>query len=357
MGGPYLRHTEGLTIRLQVRYIQLSAYRPTPPTQSLHTDSMQQRPVAAAVDPAALAALVLGHEIGAGSFGTVYDATLHGLPVAVKCVVKDSRVDSREAELCQELATASHSSIVKFLGVRRLDRPGGVQMLMVVMERVSHSLQDILYVLATHEQRMTRPKVCLFFPQLAAGLDFLHSNGIVHRDIRPGNILVCLRRQEVKIADFSSAKRLSAGIPSVTYISSRWYRAPELILDRDLYTVAVDMWSFGCVLAETARGCALFQAGNNSAQLAEIIKVIGSLTPHDVAAMACTDDWIAPEILPQAGRPWHEVLRIRLMNGQVSCTSYGAEFEALLSSLLCWRPAARLSAAQARQHPFFTQSN
>ena len=71
----------------------------------------------------------------------------------------------------------------------------------------------------------------------------------------------------LKIADFGSAKRLGAQLPSTTYISSRWYRAPELILGRDLYTVSVDMWGFGCMLAEAAMGSPIFQGDDNIAQL------------------------------------------------------------------------------------------
>ena len=80
-------------------------------------------------------------------------------------------------------------------------------------------------------------------------------------------MLVCPHTRKLKIADFGSAKQLSEGAPSNTYITSRWYRAPELILDRNLYTVKVDIWAFGCVLAETALGRPIFQAAGNMEQL------------------------------------------------------------------------------------------
>ena len=216
--------------------------------------------------PAASAALVLGDEIGAGAFGTVYAATFHGQSVAVKSVVEDPRMQNREAALCEQLMRANHPNIVKYFDVRRTNSPEGACVL-IVMERISHTLLDILNVLASRGLRMTKQNVCLLFPQVASGLNFLHSNEIVHRDIRPQNILVCPHSGQAKIADFGSAKRLYTGIPSKTYISSRWYRAPEMILDRDLYTVAVDLWALGCVLAETAQGSPIFHADNNSAQL------------------------------------------------------------------------------------------
>ena len=87
---------------------------------------------------------------------------------------------------------------------------------------------------------------------------------------------------------------------------------------------------------------------------AEIVQVLGSPEPQDVAAMLCTDNSITPAAVPtMAGMPWHDVLQITLASGSMSSTSYGPEFEDLLSSLLCWQPTARLSAVQVLAHPFF----
>ena len=147
--------------------------------------------VPAVVPPAAL---VLGTQIGAGAFGTVFSATLHGQPVAVKRVVEDRRDTSREASLCQQLSAASHPNIVQFICVERTEGLDGVGVLHIVTERANHSLRDMLTWLARRQLRMTKLNECLFFPQLAAGLAFLHARNIVHRDIRPENVSHCIHQ-------------------------------------------------------------------------------------------------------------------------------------------------------------------
>ena len=89
---------------------------------------------------------------------------------------------------------------------------------------------------------------------------------------------------------------------------------------------------------------------------AQIIQVLGSITPQDLAAMPCTDGWITEDPMPVpllARKAWHDVLQVTLTAGHTASASYGSEFEDILSSLLCWQPAARLSAEQVLVHPFF----
>ena len=90
----------------------------------------------------------------------------------------------------------------------------------------------------------------LYAYQAFRGLAYIHALGICHRDIKPQNLLVDPDTHELKICDFGSAKRLSAGEVNVSYICSRYYRAPELIFGATNYTQSIDVWSVGCVLAE-----------------------------------------------------------------------------------------------------------
>eukprot|EP00285_Hemiselmis_virescens_P008051 CAMPEP_0173395652 /NCGR_PEP_ID=MMETSP1356-20130122/32822_1 /TAXON_ID=77927 ORGANISM="Hemiselmis virescens, Strain PCC157" /NCGR_SAMPLE_ID=MMETSP1356 /ASSEMBLY_ACC=CAM_ASM_000847 /LENGTH=107 /DNA_ID=CAMNT_0014354453 /DNA_START=28 /DNA_END=348 /DNA_ORIENTATION=- len=94
--------------------------------------------------------------------------------------------------------------------------------------------------------------------QLLRSLAYLHRRRTCHRDIKPQNVLIDPETHVAKLCDMGSAKRLSRGSTSISYICSRFYRAPELILGATEYTTAVDMWSFGCVLAESITGRPLF---------------------------------------------------------------------------------------------------
>ena len=96
--------------------------------------------------------------------------------------------------------------------------------------------------------------VKLYAYQSFRALSYIHSLGYCHRDIKPQNLLVNPESHTLKICDFGSAKRLIRGEVNVSYICSRYYRAPELIFGATDYTTAIDVWSVGCVVAELLVG-------------------------------------------------------------------------------------------------------
>uniref|UniRef100_A0A3P8TCH6 Glycogen synthase kinase 3 alpha a n=1 Tax=Amphiprion percula TaxID=161767 RepID=A0A3P8TCH6_AMPPE len=116
--------------------------------------------------------------------------------------------------------------------------------------------------------------VKVYMYQLFRSLAYIHSQGVCHRDIKPQNLLVDPETAILKLCDFGSAKQLVRGEPNVSYICSRYYRAPELIFGATDYTANIDIWSAGCVLAELGVD-----------QLVEIIKVLGTPTREQIREM------------------------------------------------------------------------
>ena len=120
---------------------------------------------------------------------------------------------------------------------------------------------------------------------MCRALAHIHRSGICHRDIKPQNLLVNTESHTLKLCDFGSAKVLVKGEPNISYICSRYYRAPELIFGATDYTTAIDVWSIGCVLAEMLLGQPLFPGESGVDQLVEIIKVLGTPTKEEIHAM------------------------------------------------------------------------
>eukprot|EP00095_Tigriopus_kingsejongensis_P001034 maker-scaffold972_size74859-snap-gene-0.8 protein:Tk01034 transcript:maker-scaffold972_size74859-snap-gene-0.8-mRNA-1 annotation:"pkinase-domain-containing protein" len=129
--------------------------------------------------------------------------------------------------------------------------------------------------------------VCInYFQQLLVGLQYLHEQvGIFHRDIKPSNLLLNESRSILKICDFGSAKEIGSQEKHISYVCSRFYRAPELLLGSEEYDEKVDIWSSGCVLAEMVAVQVLFKGEDNMDQLVELICILGTLEPENLAQM------------------------------------------------------------------------
>lgn len=150
----------------------------------------------------------------------------------------------------------------------------------LVLEFVPETVYSVARQWQKSKQSLPILQVKLYVYQLCRALCQIHAFGICHRDIKPQNLLLDPTTHVVKLCDFGSAKILVPGEPNVSYICSRYYRAPELIFGSTDYTTAIDVWSAGCVAAELMLGAPLFPGDSGVDQLVEIIKVTCACAPQ-----------------------------------------------------------------------------
>ena len=144
----------------------------------------------------------------------------------------------------------------------------------LVMDFISDNAYRVMKNYHKAHTRIPILFVKLYAFQILRSLAYIHVLGICHRDIKPQNLLIDSITHILKLCDFGSAKKLIKGEPNVSYICSRYYRAPELIFGSSDYSTQIDVWSTGCVIAEFLLGQPLFPGDSGVDQLVEIIKVL-----------------------------------------------------------------------------------
>ncbi|PKA46214.1 Shaggy-related protein kinase theta [Apostasia shenzhenica] len=192
--------------------------------------------------------------VGTGSFGIVFQAKCMETSetVAIKKVLQDKRYKNRELQIMQML---EHPNVIQlkhyFFSTTEKDE----LYLNLVLEYVSETVYRMAKQYFRMNHQMPLIYVKLYSYQICRALAYIHGVvGVCHRDIKPQNLLVNPHTHQLKLCDFGSAKKLVLGEPNISYICSRYYRAPELIFGATEYTTAIDMWSVGCVVAELLLG-------------------------------------------------------------------------------------------------------
>ncbi|XP_034559985.1 glycogen synthase kinase-3 beta-like isoform X2 [Notolabrus celidotus] len=251
------------------------------------------------------------------------------------------RVKNRELQIMRKL---DHCNIVR---LRYFFYSSGEKKDEVYLNLVLDFVPETVYRVARHFNKAKNIipiiYVKVYMYQLFRSLAYIHSQGVCHRDIKPQNLLVDPETAILKLCDFGSAKQLVRGEPNVSYICSRYYRAPELIFGATDYTANIDIWSAGCVLAELLFGQPIFPGDSGVDQLVEIIKVLGTPTREQIREMNPNyTEFKFPQI---KAHPWTKVFKPRTP----------PEAIALCSRLLEYTPASRLSPLEACSHAFFDE--
>uniref|UniRef100_A0A3Q3GKC6 non-specific serine/threonine protein kinase n=1 Tax=Labrus bergylta TaxID=56723 RepID=A0A3Q3GKC6_9LABR len=177
--------------------------------------------------------------------------------------------------------------------------------------------------------------------QILQGLSFIHKYGFFHRDMKPENLL-CMGPELVKIADFGLAREIRSKPPYTDYVSTRWYRAPEVLLRSSTYSSPIDLWAVGCIMAELYTLRPLFPGNSEVDEVFKICQVLGTVKKADWPEgyqLASAMNFRFPQCVPTH-------LKTLIPNAS-------NEAIVLMKDLLQWDPKKRPTAVQALRYPYF----
>ncbi|KAK7204400.1 kinase-like domain-containing protein [Myxozyma melibiosi] len=238
------------------------------------------------------------------------------------------------------LRAIEHQNVVR---IEELVVGGSLDQIYIVMEYVDHDLRELMKAM---REPFLQSEAKTLLRQLLSAVAYMHAHFIIHRDLKTSNLLITTAAV-LKVADFGLARYYSDPVEKMTpLVVTLWYRAPELLLGAKEYSTEVDMWSVGCIFVELLTGKPLFDGKSEINQIKRIFDFLGypdnnswpgySRLPH------------ATTINPPKDRPPTPSLRSRFP----FLTSAGVD---LLSKLLQLDPKQRISAADALNHPYFSE--
>lgn len=279
--------------------------------------------------------------VGHGSFGVVFQTQL--IPsneiAAIKRVLQDKRFKNRELQI---MKLVHHRNIVDLKHYFYTNNEKNELYLNLILEFVPETLYKALHYYVSKRLSMPSLEVKLYTYQMLRALNYIHSQGICHRDIKPQNLLIDPSTGVLKLCDFGSAKILNPSEANVSYICSRYYRAPELIFGATNYTTKIDVWSAGCVMAELILGQPLFPGELGIDQLVEIIKILGTPSRDQIKNMNPNYiEYTFPQIKPI---PLSKIFRKMASD----CIQF-------LSKVLQYSPIERISCIEALCDPYFDE--
>lgn len=285
-------------------------------------------------------------KIGSGTYGSVYSAEVEGSDppefVALKKIKDLNGEEGFPATTLREIATLKtldHPNIVLLKDIVTSFRNDALHSVTLVMELQQY---DLAMVITKMGSALTDDTTREFARQLLSAADYIHSHHIIHRDIKPQNILVNSEMTVLKLADFGLARNFSVPLPKYTpEVQTLWYRAPELLLGTSIYSTSVDVWSIGCVIAELVNHRPVFPGKSEIDQLYIIFRTLGTPQISDWNNVVELPHW--QNTFPQFHRP-----SVRKMFPAVS-----PSFRELILCLLCMNPANRITAKAALEHVLF----
>jgi len=279
--------------------------------------------------------------LGEGQFATVFKArdVVTDKIVAVKKIKVGSRLELkdginrtalREIKLLQEL---SHTNIIGLLDV--YGHKSNVSLVFDFMDT------DLEVIIKEQSIILLSQHIKAYTLMTLQGLEYLHNNWILHRDLKPNNLLVSVNGI-LKIGDFGLAK--AYGSPNRVYthqVVTRWYRAPELLFGARIYGTGVDIWAVGCILAELLLRTPFFPGESDLDQISKIFQALGTPNETKWPGMIALPDYI--EFKPFPGTPLKYIF-----------SAATDDLLDLLEKLLALNPLERCTTQEALQMKYFS---
>jgi len=282
-------------------------------------------------------------KVGRGKYSEVFEG-VRAQAVDQKCIVKilkpvKKKKIKREIKILQNLAGGVN--IISLLDVVREPQSKTPSL---VFEYVNNTDFKVLY------PNLTDYDIRFYLMELLKALDFSHSQGIMHRDVKPHNIMIDHEKRQLRLIDWGLAEFYHAGKEYNVRVASRYFKGPELLVDLQDYDYALDLWSLGCVFAGMIfRKEPFFNGHDNYDQLVRIAKVLGTQELHAYLNKYRIE--LDPHLEALVGRhsrkPWSKFVNA---DNQHLVTPEAIDF---LDKLLRYDHQERITAKEAQKHPFF----
>ena len=288
--------------------------------------------------------------VGSGAYGVVVSAedTVTGKQVAIKKIEKGldhPTLAKRTLRELKVLRLIQHDNIIPIITIQLPKNRQDLDGIYVVSELMESDLTSII----KSKQALGDEHCQFFLYQILRGLKFLHGSGVLHRDLKPRNLLVN-SNCDLKICDFGLARvdlpgtKVKAALMT-DYVATRWYRPPEALLLYRKYTKAMDIWSVGCILGELLLRKPILPGKDTDNQLELIFSLLGTPDEEDILAIPNTRSRRYVERMPRkAPKDFKTIFK-------------GANPDALdlLKRLLQFNPAKRMTVEEALRHPYLAR--
>ncbi|XP_029455460.1 cyclin-dependent kinase 17-like isoform X4 [Rhinatrema bivittatum] len=277
-------------------------------------------------------------KLGEGTYATVYKGKSKLTDNLV--ALKEIRLEHEEGAPCTAIREVSllkdlkHANIVTLHDIVHTEKS-----LTLVFEYLE---KDLKQYMDDCGNIMAIPNVKIFLFQLLRGLAYCHRRKVLHRDLKPQNLLIN-EKGELKLADFGLARAKS--VPTKTYsneVVTLWYRPPDVLLGSTEYSTPIDMWGVGCIFFEMATGRPLFPGSTVEDELHLIFKILGTPTEETWPVVSSNEEFKSYNFPKYSPEP--------LINHAPRLDNDGLD---LLSQLLQFEAKKRSSAEEAMKHPYF----